>query len=800
MPSPRAFLGRDDRGNLGFDLGDGGPPLYLPPTADTAKKAMELELQAGRDPSLVLAPRRGAMAPDALAENASMPDGRKPSVMWDPPAPPARPRVVLDVAPGPAPAGPPAPPAPIPAGAPIVIESGPGETSAAKASGMSQPQIDARLKAQQATPAPAPAAPTTPGLSAGNPSNGLVATPQGGGAAAPAGPADVLANLNPVEREVYNLYGLKGLEELRKRASPGTLVKGGKVQTGESWQGIVGPNADTAEAQRANAAEQARLGKTQAGAYAERDAKQAEIATEQADYERQAGEIQAQIAARKQVALDGLGEQTRAIQQKIAAAEIDPDRWYAKKSTGERIGIGIALALDGIAKGLTRRVGGPNAILEQMAKLQADDIDIQIKNIDKARGDLNDLQRVYVQTREQFGDEALAADAAKLAGLAGFKQRIMQEAAKADAVMQTDPVFKREQLADMAEMETAMRVAVGGDTPLARQAAEARMQQLAAKTRSYSVKARLAELAVEKKMLDDQAALEERMNGALSKSFGFTQDRMVGGSGGPSLDKLIATKKAQGDLLRNADEAAAKKAAGKDEQRMLFVDGSPLPAAKGASAGSVDKAQDLITFADQGLDMVKSARERASQGGGMAPGDPRLKLAAAGIASVLSNAQGGGAPNDAVMETIRESLTVGPRQQAAIGELESQFVSAKKRAVQRVGAARLWPPSRCMTPRRGSPSWSTRRRPARSSARAARPSQPTRTCPSWAQTAKSGSSRAPTPAPSSRRLRASRRARPRGSSCASSSCKTNSAGSAGSSGRPWPAPLGGPARGSAMSP
>lgn len=792
---PRSYVGRDDRGNLGFDLGDGGPPIYLPPTAETAKAAMQFEAAAGRDPSLVLAPRRGAMSPDALAENASMPDGRKPSILWDPPAPPQKPRVVLDVAPAPAPVGPPPPPPVVPAGAPLTIESGPGDTSAAKASGMSQPQIDAALKRQQAAPPPASAAPAGPALSAGDPSKGLVATPGGG---RPAGPADPYGNLNPAERQLANLYDLKAQQELQKRASPGTLVKGGKVQTAESWQGVVGPNADTVEAQRANAAEAARLGKTQAAAYAERDARVAEIAGQQAAYEQSAAEIQAEIGQRKQAALADIGGQARALQQKIAAAEVDPNGWYAKKSTGERIGIGVALALDGITKGLTRRVGGPNEILAQMAKLQAQDIDLQIKNIDKQRGDLNDLQRIYVQTKEQFGDEALAADATKLAGLAAFKAQIAQEAAKADAVMQTDPVFKKEQLADMAEMEAAYRVALGGDTPLAREAAEKRMQALAARTRSYSVKGRLAELAVDKKALDDQAALEERMNGALSKSFGFTQDRMVGGSSGPSLDKVIASQKAKADLMRGADNDAAKNA-GKDEQKMIFVDGVGIPAAKGASAGSVDKAQDLITFADQGLDLVASAEARAKQGGGFLPGDPRLKIASAGIASVLSNAQGGGAPNDNVMKTINDALTPGPRQQEAINELRGEFVSAKKRGMQRVGAAKLWRlPSRCTTPRPGHPSRSTPHGPGLSSARARPPSPLTRMYLSWAQTARSGSSRAPTPGPSSSAPRAWRPAPPRGSSCASSSCKRSSAGSAARSARPRPAWPGAPRWASAM--
>ena len=44
------------------------------------------------------------------------------------------------------------------------------------------------------------------------------------------------------------------------------------------------------------------------------------------------------------------------------------------------------------------------------------------------------------------------------------------------------------------------------------------------------------------------------------------------------------------------------------------------------------------------------------------------------------------------MKTINDALTPGPRQQEAIGELRGEFVSAKRRAMQRVGAAKLWPP------------------------------------------------------------------------------------------------------------
>jgi hypothetical protein len=770
--APRSFLGFDDRGRLGFDLGDGAP-TFLPVTPDTAAEAMRLEAAAGRDPSAVLGrgggagfggpvdpalaaaipPRPSAMGPTALAQApASMPDGRQPSIMWNAPQ---RPSLVLDVAP--APAAPKATSAlpTIPAGTPILLESGPGDTSAMKASGASQRQIDEQLAKQNRqadAPPPAAAAPAAPTLSAGDPSKGLVATPAQGGGAAPAGPR---STLNAAEQELDSLRKAQIDQELRKRPTAGTLVKGGKVQTAESWQGVVGPNADTVAAQRANAAETARLQRLQAQAYGERDQKVAEIGQQQADYEQAQAQVQAEIAARRGEALGQIGREARALQQKVASAEIDPDRWWNSKSASDKALVGIAVALDGVARGLTNRVGQPNAILQEVYRQQDRDIDAQLKNIDKQRGDLNDLQRIYVQTKEQFGDEAVAADAARLAGLAGFKAQIQAEAARADAVQATDPVFQRQQLAEMAEMEQAIAVALGADSEDARRRAESRVRQLAQQTRSYSVRSKLLELDVDRKMLADQAALEERMNGALSKSFGFTQDRVVGGSSGPSLDRIVKIQEARAKDARAADDAAGK---GDKDQKAVFLDGRALPAAPGASQGSVDKAQDLITFADQGLDMVASAEARAKQTGGFVPGDPRLKIAAAGITSVLSNAQGGGAPNDAVMATVMDALTPGPRQQEALQELRGEFQSAKKRALQRVGAAKLWPaqrsrPSRCTTRRRGSPSSWQPIRPAPSSGRAALPSPLTRTCPFSAPTVAWRSSRAPKPASSSPRPR-----------------------------------------------
>jgi hypothetical protein len=695
----RNFLGFDQRGMLGFDLGDGGPPAWLPVTPDTASEAMRLEAAAGRDPAAVLRrqggasltaptgmvappPAPGAMGPTALAKGPSM-------VIDVGPKPPS---MILDVAPAPGPAPLPA----IPAGAPIAlapeepgarrafrIESGPGDVSAGKAAGWSQTKIDYETKKQEVAPA-APA--TAPGLSAGNPTSGLVPTP-GGARGEAGGSRQPPPGMNA--QEYQNWLRSEIAAEAGRRPSAGTLVKGGKMQTGEQWQGAVGPNADTVEAMRANAQGAGRLQRIQADALNERDLAAAKIAGEQADYETKAAEVQAQIAQRKQAALEGIGAQAQALQQKIASAEIDDGRWWGSKSAADKATIGIAVALDGIVRGLTGRPGQPNAVLQEVYRQQDRDLDMQIKGVEKQKGDLNDLQRIYVQTKEQYGDEALAADAAKLAGLVGFKAKIQAEAAKADAVQATDPVFKKQQLQEMAEAEQAIAVALGADSEDAKRAAEARIQKLAARTRSYSVRGKLLELDVDRRVLEQQAAIEERMNGTLAKSYGFTQDRVVGGSGGADRKKIRGLFKELNDvegeqrkLTVSEREAAAKVKAG---QADLRLPGGSMAVREGIPESLYNELAKKIVIADQYDAGLEEMVKRAKQPGGLTPGDPALKVFSDQAATLGSQLNWAGQPNTFQEELVIEASKPGPRQDAAIEALRGQSRALRSAVTKQLG-------------------------------------------------------------------------------------------------------------------
>lgn len=821
MPA-RSFLGFDDSGRLGFDLGDGNP-TYLPPTDATVGEAMRLEAGAGRDPAAVLGgrgigpapaldpalagalpPRRSAMGADALAAGpaASTPDGRKPSLMWDAPADKPNP-FMIEVDPAKAP---PARPQ-LPAG-PIEIQSGPGDISAAKAAGMSQPQIDrmrsAAYRAEEAAKAAPAATPAGPALSAGTPGAGLVATPTGGGgggaAAGGGGPGG--PTFGPASKEYSSWLKSEIAAEANKRPSGGTLVKGGKVQTNESWQGMVGPNADTMAAMRDNATAAQKEGRLVAASDAELAQKKADLDTQAALAEQKAAETKAEIQQRSTAALGQIGGQMSTLQKKIQGAEIDPTRWFRSKDTADKSLLAISMLLGGVAQVFTKTADKPNPVLQAAYSAMDRDVDAQIKNIDKAKGDLSDLQRIYIQTREQYGDEGIAADVTKIAALQGFKAQLAQETAKAQAVQGVERVNDERAL---KQAEAAYWSKVGADTPMARAGLEKHLANLAGQTRSYSIRARVAELATERAELEKRADLEAKMNGTLAKQFGFAQDRVVGGSAGADPKKIRGLFKelndVEGDQRKLTVSEREAQAKGQTATKGLFVDGEFIPASPNAQPDLLKDAQARITYSDSLLGDIAAVRKRMGEAGAYAPGDPQAGIDAGLLAKSLSRAASNEAASESDVALVKGAVTPGPRQAAALERIEKKARSFKVDALKSVGAAKLWPAlSRCTTRQRVRPSRSTRRRPGPSSVRGRPPLRPTRTCPWSGKTAACRCSKGPTrgltsPAPPV--SRAGPRAAPR---CESSSCKTSSAGSGASWAPPPPASPAAPRSGSPTPP
>lgn len=676
------FLGFQD-GGAAFDMGDGGPPLVVP-------RGWAQGLTGPVDPAMaaIVPAAPGAMGPTALATNepnASYEVG-PPSPLASMAPPPQRPSVVLDVDPG-APAPRVAAPL-VPPGAPIRIESGPGDTSAAKAAGWSQTRIDAEIKKREAAPQSPTAAPTGPQLSAGNPASGLVPTPGGAGSEAGGGrqpPPGANA------QEYQNWLRAEIAAEARRRPSAGTLVKGGKVQTAEGWQGEVGPNADTLARRRQLENELAPLLGQRAAADTKLATRQAENAARQAEVERQAAEAQDEIARRRTEELGVITEQGRQLQQKIASAEVDPNRWWASRGTGEKVALGAVMALSDIARGLIgRNRQGQNPILASVQQQIDKDVELQIRAIDKQRGDLNDIQKVYLQAKARYEDEGIAADIAKQAGLSGLRAEMAKAAAEYRGLQGKEAVHSPEDLAMIRDAEEAFRQSMDPNlSPMAQLAADTKYKALAAKTRSFNVHERIAQLETERLELDRRAALEAKMNGVLSKNFGFTQDRVVGGSAGPDPKKIRGLYKelsdVEGDQRKLAVSEREVAAKGRPSQADLRMPGGNMAVREGIPEALYNELAKKVVIADQfdaGLeDMVR----RAKQPGGLAPGDPALKVFSDQAATLGSQLNWAGQPNTFQEELVIEASKPGPRQDAAIEALRAQSRALRSAVTKQLG-------------------------------------------------------------------------------------------------------------------
>lgn len=702
MPAPKTFLGYDG-GSMVFDLGDGAGPIALPASGSLAVEAARLEAAAGRDPGAVFARGGGAGIPVAggtvdPALAAALPPA--PGGAMGPgalaAAPTKAPSVVLDIGP-PAPAG---PPVKVGLGAPLELTP---MAPAAGSAGLPEltPQQLAKGFSGAQRAEPVPFAPQAGGQdlravqaqveAANRPAAGppvLVPTPaqaagaRGAGEPAPPGGQNSLEYQNWLRSEIA--------AEARRRPGAPVVVPGGKFQTGEHTQGEVGPSAETLAALDANGQRTLATQREQNEANADRDRRVGDLTESQLGVEQEAAQRQAEIAQRRQVELNGIAAQQDQLRQQIAAAEVDPQRWWKRKGTGEALAIGIGAALTDLARGLTGRLDQPNRVLEGVREAIDKDVELQIRDIDKKRGDLNELQRTYVQAKERYGDEGLASDLAKQAAQIGLKAEIQRAVAKAENIQGREAAHSPQSLAEMAEMEQAFREAMGADSPLAQQAAQVRLQKLANETRSYSVKGRLLELQAERAELERKASIEARMNGAIARQYVVTQDKKVGGGGGADPKKIRGLYKelsdVEGDQRKLAVSEREAVAKGKPApEKGVFLDGQYIAAHPGASGTSVDKAQDRITYSDDALETVKAIRERAKSPGGMVPGDPSGKINAMALAGALANASGSGVPSESDKADAETAVKAGPRQEEALRRIEQKALGYKISAVKRVG-------------------------------------------------------------------------------------------------------------------
>lgn len=325
-------------------------------------------------------------------------------------------------------------------------------------------------------------------------------------AAAPPAPAAQPAPVGPIVRAggaaqgptpgsvAAGLYFRAAEEEAK--GSPGMVVPGGTFPTGHTVQFAPGPDP---AATRARELAEKQLGNVRSDlAYVEARKQQelGELATGEAQRAAERQRQMQDIQAREREKLGGLLDELDTKRRDLADAKVDPDRLINGMSTGRQAILAIGMALGGFGKALAGE-DGPSQAMQTWKEAVANDIENQKYAIEKKRGDLNELGKVYAMAKERFGDERMALDATYLAGLDIYKAKIARTVAEADAAMGVETQYD----------ENGQIIA----------------------SSPYSMKAKEAFAAIAVEQARIRESLSQQSAGQVAQQYVTTQTRVVGG-------------------------------------------------------------------------------------------------------------------------------------------------------------------------------------------------------------------------------------------------------------------------------
>ena len=185
------------------------------------------------------------------------------------------------------------------------------------------------------------------------------------------------------------------------------------------------------------------------------------------------------IQADKQAFVDKALATQAAEADALAKTEIDPERFWGSKDTGEKIMMGIAVALSGFA-------GGPNQALGMLEKQIDADIQAQKANLEGKYKAYAAKQGIYAQRLAAFGDQELATISAKQGYLQTLDYQIQAKAAQTNSEIATINAQRSGEI--IGEKLAALKVQM--DTLAEQKAnAQAKAQMAAAGSAANEVKA-----------------------------------------------------------------------------------------------------------------------------------------------------------------------------------------------------------------------------------------------------------------------------------------------------------------------
>jgi hypothetical protein len=221
----------------------------------------------------------------------------------------------------------------------------------------------------------------------------------------------------------------------RAAGAAGTAVDPSRVITGTDARAAapVAGGGGSGGSGAGNAAKEARVALDEATRYQQGSAEAAEQSrlagdARQADALRAQNEIDAKYQAQREERMRVMEERSRQFEEKIGQSladvdkmKIDPGRWMASRTTGQRVLMTIGAALSGFG-------GGSNATLDMINRSVDNDIRSQIENRDAKMKQASAAQALYKDYLATFKDHDEAMLATATTAKLGIAKQAMQQA------------------------------------------------------------------------------------------------------------------------------------------------------------------------------------------------------------------------------------------------------------------------------------------------------------------------------------------------------------------------------------
>lgn len=227
-------------------------------------------------------------------------------------------------------------------------------------------------------------------------------------------------------------------------------------------------------------------------------------------------------------------------QQALAGEKLDSGRWWANRSTGQKVAAGLALALHGFMNPT-----GPNGMADAISRSIERDLDEQRANLAKRSGDLQAQQSLLQVNMQRFGNELDAMAASR----ADYKDMIARQIESEVAGVKSPITLARAQQAAAAQRSEAAKL---------RSDIVDRQRSLGLQAAGLAEQRRQFDISTEQRERELGAAQDARQAEAQAKT--AAENRKLGVDGVVALDKdpspVLARTEDEGKKARELSGAA----------------------------------------------------------------------------------------------------------------------------------------------------------------------------------------------------------------------------------------------------